>query len=121
MKYSYILLTILFTVYGQIVIKWRVGLKGGLPVDFTEKIFFLLAMFKDPWILSAFFSAFIASLAWMAAMTKFDLSYAYPFMSLSFVFVLILSVAIFSEPINMYKISGLLLIIIGIIIASRGM
>jgi len=42
----------------------------------------------DPLIFSGFASAFIASFFWMAAMTKFELSYAYPFMSRVFVLVL---------------------------------
>ena len=56
----------------------------------------------------------------MAAMTKFDISHAYPFMSLSFIFVLILSGLLFNEPITIFKIIGLTLIIIGIVIGSQG-
>jgi multidrug transporter EmrE-like cation transporter len=55
----------------------------------------------------------------MAAMTKFELSYAYPFMSLAFVLVLGLSAVFFQEAITMPKVLGLSLIILGIIIGSR--
>ncbi|WP_407079370.1 EamA family transporter [Candidatus Venteria ishoeyi] len=70
---------------------------------------------------SGFFSAFIASFFWMAAMTKFELSYAYPFMSASFVLVFLISVILFQESITMYKVIGLGLIIIGIFVSSRGL
>ena len=56
----------------------------------------------------------------MAAMTRFDLSYAYPFTSLSFVLVLALSVHLFNEPVSLPKVLGLALIISGIIVGSRG-
>jgi multidrug transporter EmrE-like cation transporter len=56
----------------------------------------------------------------MAAMTKFDLSYAYPFMSLNFVLVLMLSAFFFGEPITPSKLIGLFLIIGGIIVGSQG-
>ncbi|HEX7065744.1 MAG TPA: EamA family transporter [Bacillales bacterium] len=119
MGYFYIFATIFFTVYGQIILKWRISKYGSLPVDFGEKVIFLLKLLFDPLILSGFVSAFIASLFWMAAMTKFDISYAYPFMSLSFVLVFLLSIVIFHEPVNLYKIVGLALIILGIIVTSK--
>ncbi len=62
MNYIYIFGTVIFTVYGQLVIKWRVGLHGSLPETFFSKILFLLRLFADPYLLSGFFSAFLASL-----------------------------------------------------------
>jgi multidrug transporter EmrE-like cation transporter len=117
--YLYILGTIFFTVYGQIILKWRITKYGSLPVDFFNKALFLFKLLFDPLIFSGFASAFIASLFWMAAMTKFDLSFAYPFMSLSFVLVFILSALVFKEPVTTYKIIGLGFIVVGIIITSR--
>ncbi len=119
MGYLYIFGTIFFTVYGQLIIKWRIGKYGQLPDLMLEKIKFLFHVLLDPFILSAFAAAFIASFFWMAAMTKFDLSFAYPFMSLAFVFVLILSVILFKEPLTGHKIFGILLIVSGIIITSK--
>ena len=119
-SYLYIAGSILFTVYGQLVLKWRVSLYGNLPELLLDKLVFLLKLLLDPFILSGFFAAFLAALCWMAAMTKFDISHAYPFMSLSFILVLILSGLIFNEPITLFKIIGLTLIIIGIAIGSQG-
>jgi uncharacterized membrane protein len=56
----------------------------------------------------------------MAAMTKFDLSHAYPFMSLNFVLVLVLSAWLLSEPVTLQKILGIALIVAGTMVASRG-
>lgn len=118
--YFYIFGTIFFTVYGQLVLKWRISGYGALPdAGMGEKVIFLLKLLLDPFIFSGFASAFVASLFWMAAMTKFDVSYAYPFMSLAFVFVFALSVFLFKEPVTMYKIAGLGLIVLGIYVSSR--
>jgi drug/metabolite transporter (DMT)-like permease len=62
----------------------------------------------------------LAFLCWMAAITKFELSYAYPFMSLSFLLVLILSAILFHEPLTVSKVVGVGLVVAGIIIGSRG-
>jgi multidrug transporter EmrE-like cation transporter len=117
--YVYIGLTIVLTVYGQLVIKWRMGVIGQLPEGLSSKFVFLIKAVFDPYIFSSFFAAFLASLAWMAAVTKFEISYAYPFMSLAFVLVLIFSYMLFNEALTIHKVLGLALIIIGIIIASK--
>ncbi|MBB6156406.1 putative membrane protein [Pseudomonas sp. JAI115] len=118
--YMYILATIVFTVYGQLILKWRIAQFGPLPVDTFSKIKFLLGLLLDPAIFSGFAAAFLASLAWMAAMTKFELSHAYPFMSINFVVVLLLSAWILSEPITLQKVLGVGLIVVGTVVAARG-
>lgn len=121
MSYFYVALTILFTVYGQLVIKWQAAQAGPLPADNMAKLFFLirLALF-NPWVFSGLLAAFLASLAWMAAMTRLPLSHAYPFMSLSFVLVVILGGVLFSEPITVHKLVGLGLIVAGVVVGSHG-
>jgi multidrug transporter EmrE-like cation transporter len=121
MYYLYIAGTIIFTVYGQIVVKWRISKYNIIPESTAEKLLFLLKLLIDPFILSGLFCAFLAALCWMIAMTKFELSYAYPFSGLNFVFVLILSSLMLNEPFSIYKMVGILFIIIGIIISSRSM
>lgn len=119
MGYFYIFGTIFFTVYGQIILKWRISGVGELPERTTDKILFLIKLLFDPWIFSGFFAAFVASFFWMAAMTKFDISYAYPFMSSAFVLVFLFSVVLFQEPVSWQKVIGLILIIAGIIVTSK--
>jgi multidrug transporter EmrE-like cation transporter len=118
--YLYIFLTIAFTVYGQLVLKWRIASYGPLPQAWVPKGKFLISLLADPAIFSGFVAAFLASLAWMAAMTKFDLSHAYPFMSLNFVVVLILSGWLLSEPASLQKILGIAFIVFGTVVAARG-
>lgn len=121
MGYIYILGTVIFTVYGQIVLKWRITSLGQLPEETIKKIIFMLNATLDPYILSGFAAAFAASLFWMAAVTKFDLSFAYPFTSLSFVFVVILSAILFEEQLTFNKVIGMSFILLGIFFTSRSM
>lgn len=118
--YSYIFFTIFFTVYGQLILKWRIEKFGDLPETIEKKIIFLTKILFDPWIFSGLLGAFIASFFWMAAMTKFELSYAYPFTALAYVFILLFSVFMLHESFNWYKAIGVLFIIAGIIIVSKG-
>lgn len=116
--FVYIFLTVLLTVYGQLVLKWRMSMKGQLPNAFSEKIKFMFYAYLDPWVLSGFAVAFLASVTWAMAMTKFQLSQAYPFMSLSYLLVFLMSVILFNETINLQKILGYGLIVGGIICLS---
>ena len=118
--FVYIFAVIGLTVCGQLILKWQVAKAGAFPESFPERALFLLRLLLNPWIIGGLFAGFLAFLCWMAAMTKFELSYAYPFMSLAFVFVLILSGIFFHETVSMPKMFGILLIVTGIIIASRG-
>jgi drug/metabolite transporter (DMT)-like permease len=118
--YSYIFGTVLFTVYGQLVVKWQVSKAGALPTAFSAKMLFFAKLILNPWIMSGMAAAFLAMLCWLSAMSKFELSYAYPFMSLAFVLVLILSAVLFHETVTVPKVLGLALVVGGIIVASRG-
>jgi drug/metabolite transporter (DMT)-like permease len=119
LAHACIALTLLFTVYGQLVLKWQIGGAGPLPAGGLEKLAFLFKQFLNPWIVSGFVSAFAASLAWMAAMTRLELGYAYPFMSLAFILVMLFSVAFLGEDINLAKVLGTLMVVAGLVVIAR--
>jgi multidrug transporter EmrE-like cation transporter len=112
-------LTILLTVYGQIVVKWAVLKQGPFPAGWPARLEFLIRLLSSPWVWSAFAAAFLAAVSWMVAMTRLDLSAAYPFMSLAFVLVLALSILFFHEPLSATRIVGVFLIVLGLICVSR--
>jgi drug/metabolite transporter (DMT)-like permease len=95
------------------------SLKPPIPSAFHEFIPYLVKVFLDPFLLSGFASAFIASVFWLVAMTKFEISTAYPFMSLSFIFVFIFSGIFFGETITIGKIIGLIFVVLGLIISVK--
>ncbi len=119
-EYLYIVVTILCTVYGHLVIKWQVLKVGQLPEEFFGKILFVWNLLINPWIISCMVATLVASGAWMMAMTKIELSAAYPFTVLSFIMVMVLSGVFFHETIGSAKIIGSMLVIFGILVISRG-
>lgn len=117
---SYLLvgLTITFTVYGQLAIKWQVLRAGALPEGWIPKFAFLLRLLLNPWVISALAAAFLAAMCWMGAMTRLQLSQAYPFMALTFILVTLLAGVFFSEPVSLPKLAGLALVVLGLIVGS---
>ena len=112
--------TVLFTVIGQLAIRQQLGEVDDVPRGLELFRFLLGFVLTRPVVLAAFGAAFLASLFWMATLTRFELSFAYPFLAVNFVVVFFLSIAAFGETINSYKIAGLLLVCGGLAVLAQG-
>lgn len=121
MNYIYIFFTIIFTVFGQILLKWRISKLNWVTSNsnLNELIVSYLKLLFDPYIILGFFSALIASFCWIVAMTKFELTIAYPFMSLAPSIVFLFGILILGESFTLGKVIGLVFIIIGTIITVK--
>jgi drug/metabolite transporter (DMT)-like permease len=86
-----------------------------------DKFILAFSMLLNPYIIIALILTLLAGVTWMIAMTKFEISYAYPFTLLGLVLVTIFSVVFFGESISVYKIGGIALIILGVVVISKGM
>lgn len=121
MGYLFIFATLFFTVYGQMILKWRLNsMHFKIPDgDLIEIAFSFTKLLFDPYILSGFAAAFVASMFWLAAMTKFEITEAYPFMSLAPAIVFLLGVWLLGEAFTIGKVIGLVLIIVGLIVTVK--
>ena len=118
--FFFVMVTVFLTVYGQLVVKWQIqSLEDPLPPLFIDKVIFVFRQYLNPWIVSALFAAFLASASWLVVLTQLELSVAYPFTSLAFVLVLILSAIFFGEAFTLTKVVGTLIILIGLIVIVK--
>ncbi len=119
-NHIYIFLTVLFALSSQLIIKWKMSDILFSEYDtFIDKFIFVFKMLLNPYIMTSIFLTLLSGLSWMIAMTKFDISYAYPYTTLGFVGILVFSSLLFNEPITWNKVIGILLIMVGIVISSR--
>lgn len=118
--HTFIALTIFFTVYSQLVMRWQVARAGQLPSEFVGKAWFVAALLTKPWVLSALAATFGAGISWMLAMTKFELSYAYPFIALNYILVVVAAAVLFGEEMTIPRLLGTLLVVVGITVIARG-
>jgi len=120
-NHFYLFLAISFGVASQLIIKWKMSEYSFNDYEtMYDKFLFAFSMLFNPYIITSLVLTLLAGVTWMIAMTKFDISYAYPFTTLAFVFVFVFSVILFNEPVNWQKIVGLGFIIVGLIISSKG-
>jgi multidrug transporter EmrE-like cation transporter len=112
--------TILLTVYGQLMIKWRVGVLQARMPEATSGSGRAMHYLMDPLILSAFFGAFLAAVAWLYVCEKYPVSIAFPtYTGILFAFVTVGSAVLLKEVISLQHLIGILVILLGVVIVSR--
>ena len=122
LNHFYLLLAISFGVVSQLIIKWQMSAFSFDDYEtWQDKFILAFSMLLNPYIIIALILTLLAGVTWMIAMTKFEISYAYPFTLLGLVLVTIFSVVFFGESISVYKIGGIALIILGVVVISKGM
>jgi len=121
LNHLYLLLSISFGVVSQLIIKWQMSAFSFNDYEtWQDKFALAFSMLLNPYIIISLILTLLAGVTWMIAMTKFEISYAYPFTLLGLVLVTIFSVVFFGESVNTYKLSGIVLIVLGIVVISKG-
>ena len=116
-----ILFSISIAVAGQILLKIgvnRIGIVDFSDLEALKQLFF--GVIKSPLVISGLFLYVISAAIWLVVLSAVDLSFAYPFIGLTYVMVLILSRFILKEDVNLIRWAGALIITIGVIVISRG-
>lgn len=71
------------------------------------------------YVAAGVFFHFAALLTWLYALKHVEVSYAYPFIALGFVLVMIIAHLFMHEAITLYRLIGVGLIILGILFVSQ--
>lgn len=106
------------TVYGQLMIKARSLVNRADVAEKSDAIRYIFSMFTDFWVWTGLIGAGVAAICYMLALERMDVSYAYPFMALSFVAVPIGSALLLGESLPPLQVLGLGLIVAGVSISA---
>jgi multidrug transporter EmrE-like cation transporter len=110
----------LLVAYGQIVVKWRSIDMGIIDMQNIPLMTRMLKYFSDPFILSAYGTAFFASFMWLYIITKLPLAVAFPvYIGLTFVLVVVGGWFFLSEAVTLARIASVILILTGIILGVK--
>jgi multidrug transporter EmrE-like cation transporter len=122
LNHFYILLAISFGVASQLIIKSQMSAFSFDDYEtWQDKYGLAFSMLLNPYIVISLILTLLAGITWMIAMTKFEISYAYPFTLLGLIFVTIFSIVFFGENFNLFKIGGIVLILFGVVVISKGL
>lgn len=116
-----ILLSIIIAVGGQILLKLGMNRIGPVSLNgFSDLANLFISIFKSPLVLVGLFCYVISAAIWLIVLSAVDLSFAYPFIGLTYVFILLVSKFILKEDVNPIRWAGTAIITIGVIVISRG-
>ncbi len=112
-----ILCAIVLGVSGQYYVKKGINM---IPdIDFAAGLHIAYArIFFSPSVLAGIALYFISVFFWLYALTKVDLSYASPFLALTYVLMVVVSWLFLGETITWLRWLGLFVVIIGVVIVS---
>ncbi|PAF48392.1 hypothetical protein BKH46_00315 [Helicobacter sp. 12S02634-8] len=109
-----IVLSVALNAFAQLFIKKGMLTLGELHLD----IAFVLKALGSAYLWAGLFCYGVSVLTWMVVLSKVNVSVAYPFLGLGFVLTLVLAYWIFGEPLDVYKIIGIVLIGAGLVFLS---
>ena len=116
----FILLTVFFTVGGQLLVKYGMLQVGASPTEMAAWPQFLWRTLTNPGIVGGLACAVLAAVSWMAVLSRSELSFAYPFMTLAIVLVMVLSGLLFGERVSVVRWLGVGIVCLGLVVAARG-
>lgn len=112
-----ILASVLLNAIAQLLIRKGMLVVGTVSVtNFSQN---LVPMLLNPWLWGAMLSYAISILLWMSVLSKVEVSFAYPFLSIGYIFAAIVGYMVFNEHLSMTRILGIVVICIGVILISR--
>ena len=107
---------LLLLLAGQLL--WKAGLQG-MPGVFSSGLGkAIVTLMGSVHILGGLALYALATLIWLYLLSRFDLSYIYPFVSLSFVLAVIVSVYVLGEDVSWNRWAGVVVIGFGVYLVS---
>jgi drug/metabolite transporter (DMT)-like permease len=116
-----ILLSISIAVAGQLMLKIGINRIGISDFGSLSAVGgFFSGAIKTPMVIAGLLLYVISASIWMIVLSTVDLSFAYPFIGLTYVLVLVLSKFILREDVNPVRWVGAFIITAGVVVLSRG-
>lgn len=116
----YILISVVGGAAGQLMLKYGMNRTGAITLSADQAAGGIMRMASNPWVIAGLFLYGCGTIFWLAAISRVDLSFAYPFASLSYVIMLLVAWQIFDEQITPWRLVGTLIIATGVLVVSRG-
>ncbi len=114
---------ILFTVFtnfaSQVLLKHGMSTMPGFALDGQSLLKAAPSIIFNPWVILGLLVMVISMASHLVVLSRVDISYAYPFLGLSFVLVTLWGYFVLSEPLSVFKVLGVFLICSGVAIVAR--
>jgi len=115
----YILISVLAGAIGQVLLKKGMGSMGSLTLTLNQLGSILWRIGTNPYVIIGLVIYVGGTVFWLTALSRVDLSYAYPFASLGYIVMLVASWLLFGEDITLSRLLGTLVVCLGVFLISK--
>lgn len=112
-----IVISVILSAAGQTFLK--LGLDKLTTEDKSTVMGFVIAAFTSLQVWAGLFLFGLSVIVWMRVLSDADLSWGYPLLGLSYVFVALSGWLIFGERLSAGRITGIALVIVGAVLVGR--
>lgn len=115
----YILPSIFTGVIGQLLLKRGMSAMGPLSLGDGNVVGLVWSIFTNPWVILGLACYVGGVVFWLIALSKADLSFVYPFATLSMALIVLSSAVIFGETLTTTRLLGIATIAAGVFLVAR--
>lgn len=113
-----IIISVLLNCSAQILMRKGMLINGEVN-DMQRLLLSIPGMLTNIFLWGAMLCYAISIVTWMVVLSKVEVSYAYPFLSIGYVLSAVAGYLWFAESISLTRIFGIIVICIGVILISR--
>ena len=117
--FFFIIFTVIFNAVAQLLIKKGVLVLGSETFDLKFFLSNIDKIILNPFIVLGLTCMTLSMISHVISLSKFELSYAFPFISITYVIVFLGSFYLFNENLSILRIFGLILIILGTFFVAK--
>lgn len=113
-----IVASVVLGVAGQLALKAGLGRLGPLALGEAGPVGIIRRILSVPTIWGGLAVYGVGTFFWLVALSQVELGYAYPFISLSYVLILLTSWLFFREELSWWRVLGVVAIGVGVFVAA---
>jgi drug/metabolite transporter (DMT)-like permease len=118
--FALLVIAMCLTVTGELLLKNGMNQHGELNVSAATFLSTAVRIFTNPFILGGFALVFSGALFWLAVISRWPLSLAYPLLSISYILGIIASALFLKEQVSLLQVLGVLVIVVGVSMIGMG-
>jgi len=119
MMFLLILLGVLLNAAAQLLLKAGMSQIGHFEFSVANLVPIGLKVMVNPPILAGLFAYVVSVGVWLLVLSRIQVSYAYPMLSIGYIVNAIAAYYLFGEPLSVMRVTGIFIIIAGVYCVSQ--
>ena len=112
-----IIMTVCLNTTGQFMMKAGINKIG--KIDISRFLHFVPRVISSGYVIGGFLAYALSAVLWIVILSRAELSWAFPMVSLSYVITAVLSPVLLGESFSIQRFVGILVICLGVFLVSR--